>query len=227
MRGKPKAEGGRRGNVLAGSWFLLHPSSFILLPFSFAARSLLQPHARPRARRACQRRAATRRAAAGAEQLREPRLPGRGWTRGRRWWPSSTARRAGATRRSWRSTPSPGSSRSARSRWSRRSPSTGARCTRSKASASPSFRGAAAARPSWRTRRRSNGSGASSAASTPWARCSAFRERPALDVESHGVEPRDWLLASGLIPADCWRPGRARRRSRSTACAAASSARAT
>ncbi|MGH8634356.1 MAG: serine/threonine protein kinase, partial [Burkholderiales bacterium] len=30
----------------------------------------------------------------------------------------------------------------------------------------------------------------------------AFRERPALDVESHGVEPREWLLASGLVPAD-------------------------
>jgi Ser/Thr protein kinase RdoA (MazF antagonist) len=29
-----------------------------------------------------------------------------------------------------------------------------------------------------------------------------FRERPALDIESHGVEPRDWLLASGLVPAD-------------------------
>ena len=35
-----------------------------------------------------------------------------------------------------------------------------------------------------------------------------FRERPALDIESHGVEPREWLLASGLIPADlleAWR----------------------
>ncbi|MGH8700468.1 MAG: serine/threonine protein kinase, partial [Burkholderiales bacterium] len=30
----------------------------------------------------------------------------------------------------------------------------------------------------------------------------AFRERPALDVESHGVEPREWLLASGLVPAE-------------------------
>ncbi|MGH8660928.1 MAG: serine/threonine protein kinase [Burkholderiales bacterium] len=30
----------------------------------------------------------------------------------------------------------------------------------------------------------------------------AFRERPSLDIESHGVEPREWLLASGLIPAD-------------------------
>jgi Ser/Thr protein kinase RdoA (MazF antagonist) len=29
-----------------------------------------------------------------------------------------------------------------------------------------------------------------------------FRERPALDVESHGVEPREWLLASGLVPAE-------------------------
>jgi len=29
-----------------------------------------------------------------------------------------------------------------------------------------------------------------------------FRERPALDLESHGVEPREWLLASGLIPLD-------------------------
>jgi Ser/Thr protein kinase RdoA (MazF antagonist) len=31
---------------------------------------------------------------------------------------------------------------------------------------------------------------------------SAFRERPALDIASHGEEPRAWLLASGLIPAD-------------------------
>jgi Ser/Thr protein kinase RdoA (MazF antagonist) len=31
---------------------------------------------------------------------------------------------------------------------------------------------------------------------------SAFRERPALDIESHGEEPRAWLLGSGLIPAD-------------------------
>ena len=29
-----------------------------------------------------------------------------------------------------------------------------------------------------------------------------FRERPALDIESFGVEPREWLLASNLIPAD-------------------------
>jgi Ser/Thr protein kinase RdoA (MazF antagonist) len=30
----------------------------------------------------------------------------------------------------------------------------------------------------------------------------AFRARPALDIESHGAEPRAWLLASGLVPAD-------------------------
>ncbi|HEX9686791.1 MAG TPA: serine/threonine protein kinase [Burkholderiales bacterium] len=30
----------------------------------------------------------------------------------------------------------------------------------------------------------------------------SFRERPALDIESFGVEPREWLLASNLIPAD-------------------------
>jgi Ser/Thr protein kinase RdoA (MazF antagonist) len=29
-----------------------------------------------------------------------------------------------------------------------------------------------------------------------------FKARPALDVESHGTEPRDWLLASGFIPDD-------------------------
>jgi len=29
-----------------------------------------------------------------------------------------------------------------------------------------------------------------------------FRARPALDAESFGTEPRDWLLASGLIPDD-------------------------
>jgi len=29
-----------------------------------------------------------------------------------------------------------------------------------------------------------------------------FRERPALDLDSYGVEPREWLLASGLIPAE-------------------------
>ena len=29
-----------------------------------------------------------------------------------------------------------------------------------------------------------------------------FRERPALDIESHGVEPREWLLASGFVPAE-------------------------
>jgi Ser/Thr protein kinase RdoA (MazF antagonist) len=29
-----------------------------------------------------------------------------------------------------------------------------------------------------------------------------FKERPPLDVVSHGTEPRDWLLASGLVPAD-------------------------
>src|SRR5215831_4324096 len=29
-----------------------------------------------------------------------------------------------------------------------------------------------------------------------------FRARPALDIESHGIEPRSWLIASGLIPAD-------------------------
>jgi Ser/Thr protein kinase RdoA (MazF antagonist) len=30
----------------------------------------------------------------------------------------------------------------------------------------------------------------------------AFRDRPPLDIETHGVEPREWLLASGVIPAD-------------------------
>jgi Ser/Thr protein kinase RdoA (MazF antagonist) len=30
----------------------------------------------------------------------------------------------------------------------------------------------------------------------------AFKERPALDIESHGTEPRKWLLASKLVPAD-------------------------
>jgi len=30
----------------------------------------------------------------------------------------------------------------------------------------------------------------------------AFRERPALDLESHGNEPRAWILESGLIPDD-------------------------
>jgi Ser/Thr protein kinase RdoA (MazF antagonist) len=29
-----------------------------------------------------------------------------------------------------------------------------------------------------------------------------FRARPALDIESHGTEPREWLLASALVPAD-------------------------
>jgi Ser/Thr protein kinase RdoA (MazF antagonist) len=29
-----------------------------------------------------------------------------------------------------------------------------------------------------------------------------FGARPALDIASHGTEPRDWLLASGLVPAD-------------------------
>jgi len=29
-----------------------------------------------------------------------------------------------------------------------------------------------------------------------------FKERPALDVETFGFEPRDWLLDSGLIPED-------------------------
>jgi len=29
-----------------------------------------------------------------------------------------------------------------------------------------------------------------------------FRERPVLDIESHGTEPRAWLAASGLIPRD-------------------------
>jgi Ser/Thr protein kinase RdoA (MazF antagonist) len=30
----------------------------------------------------------------------------------------------------------------------------------------------------------------------------AFRERPVLDLESHGLEPRAWILASGLVPDD-------------------------
>jgi Ser/Thr protein kinase RdoA (MazF antagonist) len=29
-----------------------------------------------------------------------------------------------------------------------------------------------------------------------------FRERPALDLASHGIEPREWLLESGLVPGD-------------------------
>ena len=30
----------------------------------------------------------------------------------------------------------------------------------------------------------------------------AFKERPALDVQTFGIEPRDWLLASGMVPED-------------------------
>ena len=30
----------------------------------------------------------------------------------------------------------------------------------------------------------------------------SFHERPTLDIESYGVEPREWLLASGLVPAE-------------------------
>src|SRR6185436_7559212 len=29
-----------------------------------------------------------------------------------------------------------------------------------------------------------------------------FQARPALDIESHGIEPREWLLDSGVLPAD-------------------------
>jgi len=29
-----------------------------------------------------------------------------------------------------------------------------------------------------------------------------FRERPALDLASYGIEPREWLLESGLVPGD-------------------------
>jgi Ser/Thr protein kinase RdoA (MazF antagonist) len=29
-----------------------------------------------------------------------------------------------------------------------------------------------------------------------------FKQRPALDIGSHGTEPREWLLASKLVPAD-------------------------
>jgi len=37
----------------------------------------------------------------------------------------------------------------------------------------------------------------------------AFRERPALDIESYGIEPRNWLLERGFIPADLLQPWRA------------------
>jgi Ser/Thr protein kinase RdoA (MazF antagonist) len=30
----------------------------------------------------------------------------------------------------------------------------------------------------------------------------AFKNRPALGIESHGTEPRAWLIASGLVPSD-------------------------
>src|SRR5947207_13887199 len=30
----------------------------------------------------------------------------------------------------------------------------------------------------------------------------AFQERPALDIQSFGEEPRDWLLAHGFVPPD-------------------------
>ena len=73
------------------------------------------------------------------------------------------------------------------------------------ASASPSIRDAAAARPSSRI-----------AATLEWmgrflGRIHAvgarapFRHRPALDVETFGVAPRDWLLAHDFIPPDLQR----------------------
>lgn len=36
----------------------------------------------------------------------------------------------------------------------------------------------------------------------------AFAARPALDLQTFGVEPRDWLIASGMIPADLVEPWR-------------------
>ena len=213
MRGKPKAEGGRRGNVLAGSWFLLHPSSFILLPFSFAARSLLQPHPRHRARRARERglQPDGRLLALNSYENRVYQV----WLEdaaGRRSVvASSTARRAGATRRSWRSTPSPSSSPSARSRWSRRSPLRGApRCMRSAASASPSIRAAAAARPSWRTR----DAGVDGALHRPHprrGRDQAVRASgPRSTSRAFGASRATGCSRAASFPPICSRPGRAR-----------------
>ena len=91
---------------------------------------------------------------------------------------------------------------SAKSPSSRRSRSAAARCTRSPDSASRSSRAAAAARRSSRTKRCWSGSAASSGASTPSARRGRSRCVRRSNVETFGTEPRDWLLASGMIPED-------------------------
>ena len=132
-----------------------------------------------------------RRAPARAQQLREPRLPGR---------------HRGGDRRSSRSSTGP-------ARWSdaqileehafaaeladARGPGGGAararraaRCTPSTAFASRSSRAAAGARPSSRTARRSNGSGASSGASTPWDASRRLRASPGASTSRSSAPSR-------------------------------------
>ena len=72
----------------------------------------------------------------------------------------------------------------------------------SAASPSASARAAAAARPSSTTRRCWSGSAASWPACTWWARAALSRTRPALDLHTFGLEPRDWLLEHDMIPLD-------------------------
>ncbi len=53
-----------------------------------------------------------------------------------------------------------------------------------------------------------------------------FMARPTLDIDTFGVQSRDWLLEHDFIPPTCCPPGAAWPMPRSTACAAATTARA-
>ncbi len=91
---------------------------------------------------------------------------------------------------------------SANFRWSPRSRRAARPCTSLAAIASPCIPSAAAARPNSKTAKPWSGWAVSSAASTRWARSRRFASRPALDLETFGTEPRDYLLDHGFIPAD-------------------------
>ena len=173
--------------------------------------SLRRPHARPRARRARERRPARRRPPARAQQLREPRLPGRHGGRpagrGEVLPPGALDRRADP-RRARASSPelaereipvvAPLALRRAR------------RCTRFGGFRFAVYPRRGGRAPELDDPRHAGMDGALHRPHPRGRRAAAVRASgPALDIESFGDEPRDWLLAHDFIPRrPARRPGR-------------------
>ena len=137
-----------------------------------------------------------------AQQLRKPRVSGR---HGRR---AAGGREVLSAACDGPTPPFSKNTLSSRNSYEREIPAVPARVLERHVAASPSTAfasrsssAAAAARRISTAATRSNGSGASSGGFTRSAQIEPYRERPTLDIQTFGYEPREFLLTHGFVPA--------------------------